>query len=193
MDYYKITNKKEEHRGMRYKTGLNIDSQPFHPYGSCTGGGIYFARKDILAFLGYGSWIRRVTLPKNTCIYKDPGTVEKWKASRVRLGKRTMITLPVIKRLVKEGANPNADSSRALRTAVILGYPARVKYFILQAPDVPAAYAALCIAVVSFKPQCVKILIDFGHYSKATLAEILAYKCPPSGCVKILTKKIKEY
>ena len=196
MDYYKITNKKEEHRGMRYKTGLNIDSQPFHPYGSCTGGGIYFTRKDILSFLDYGPWIRKVTIPKNARVYADPDVVEKWKANRVRLGKRTRITLPVIKRLVKEGADPNADNSRALRSAVITGCPARVKYFILQAPVNPfATCIALRVAVLHAEPRYVKILVDFGSYSKATLAETLAIsrRCPPSGCLEILTKKIKEY
>jgi len=64
MNYYKILSKDECHHDLQYKTGLNVDPKPFNPCGNCEPGGIYFSREDILAFLGYGPWIRKVTLPK---------------------------------------------------------------------------------------------------------------------------------
>jgi hypothetical protein len=56
--YYKITNKIETHNDLQYHDGLNIDIIQFKPYGDCEAGGIYFASKDIMAFLEYGPWIR---------------------------------------------------------------------------------------------------------------------------------------
>jgi ankyrin repeat protein len=110
VNYYKITNEFENHHGMQYKDGLNTDILPFNPHGTCTDGGIYFSREDILAFLDYGPWIRRVTLPQGEPVYKDPGPIQKWKAHRVILGEREEITLDVIKRLIQEGADVTADN-----------------------------------------------------------------------------------
>ena len=73
MNYYKILNKDERHYSLQYKTGLNVDPKPFNPNGNCEPGGIYFSREDILAFLGYGPWIRKVTLPKDALVYENPG------------------------------------------------------------------------------------------------------------------------
>ena len=73
MFYYKILNEDETHYGMQYKNGLNVDILPFNPSGDCTHGGIYFSREDILAFLGYGIWIRKVTIPKDAKVYENPG------------------------------------------------------------------------------------------------------------------------
>ena len=58
MNYYKILNKKENHYGLQYQTGLNEDILEFNPSGDCTSGGIYFTREDIFAFLDYGPFIR---------------------------------------------------------------------------------------------------------------------------------------
>src|SRR4030042_1262237 len=96
MNYYKITNKEENHYGMQYKTGLNVDILPFNPSGDCEPGGIYFSREDILAFLDYEPWIRKVTLPENEEIYENPGILKKWKAHRVILGERRVITAKVV-------------------------------------------------------------------------------------------------
>ena len=41
MKYYKITNKDEQHQGMKYKTGLNVDIVPFDSY-EYSAGGIHF-------------------------------------------------------------------------------------------------------------------------------------------------------
>jgi hypothetical protein len=115
MNYYKILNEEETHRGVKYKCGLNIDPKEFIPYGDCEPGGIYFSREDILAFLHYGPWIRKVTIPKNAQVYTNPGTPRKWKADRVILGPKTHITINIIKKLIEEGANVNADNAFILK------------------------------------------------------------------------------
>lgn len=123
MNYYKITNKAENHNGMRYRDGLNEDVLPFVPSGSCTSGGIYFSREDILAFLGYGPWIRRVELPEGEEVYEDPEPEpKKWKSHRVVLGERRGVYASVIRELIEEGANPRVCDSRALRWAAENGH-----------------------------------------------------------------------
>ena len=110
MDYYKILNEKECHNNMQYKTGLNTDILPFNPSGDCKTGGIYFSREDILSFLSYGCWIRKVTLPKDEIVYENPGKPKKWKAHSVYLGRKYKITIKVIKRLISEGAKVSQDA-----------------------------------------------------------------------------------
>ncbi|MDD4083267.1 MAG: hypothetical protein PHD05_07805, partial [Sphaerochaetaceae bacterium] len=92
MDYYKILHKDEIHRDLHYTTGLNIDNIEFKPFGNCLSGGIYFSREDILAFLDYGPWIRKVTLPEDARVYENPSYPKKWKADKVILGKKEKIT-----------------------------------------------------------------------------------------------------
>jgi ankyrin repeat protein len=103
---------------MSYKIGLNINIEKFNPSGDCEPGGIYFAREDILAFLDYGPWIRKVTIPEDARVYENPGTPKKWKADRIILGKRERISLNVIKRLIEEGANLKAKNSYILQWAI---------------------------------------------------------------------------
>jgi len=104
VNFYKILNEEETHNGLKYHDGLNEDPLEFNPSGDCESGGIYFAREDILAFLHYGPWIRKVTIPEGESIYENPGSPKKWKAKRVVLGPRRRINLQVIKKLIKEGA-----------------------------------------------------------------------------------------
>jgi len=119
MDFYKILNKEEHHRGLQYKFGLNNDILEFNPSGDCEPGGIYFSREDILAFINYGPWIRKVTLPEDAQIYENPGKPKKWKANKIILGKKEKITAKVIKRLINKGANPTVDHNFPLVWAAI--------------------------------------------------------------------------
>jgi len=130
MDFYKILNKEEHHHNLQYKTGLNIDPIEFNPSGDCKPGGIYFSREDILAFLGYGFWIRKVTIPEDAKIYENPGKPKKWKADKVILGEREEINLEVIKRVIDEGANPITDHNLPLIWAAINGHTDIVKLLI---------------------------------------------------------------
>jgi hypothetical protein len=163
MNYYKILKENETHRGFKYHDGLNIDPKPFNPNGSCKKGGIYFARKDILAFLYVGSWIRKVTLPEDAQIYKDPELPEKWKADKVILGPREKITLEVIKRLVKKGANIHADNNYALQWAAESGHLDVVKFFVEKGADIYAENdLALIRAAEGGHLDVVKFLVEKG-------------------------------
>jgi hypothetical protein len=103
MKYYKITNKEENHNGLQYHDGINEDICPFNPSGDCIPGGIYFASRDILAFINYGYWIREV-MPLSE-IYENPGSPKKYKAHKVKLDPRRKIDLNIIKELIEEGAD----------------------------------------------------------------------------------------
>jgi hypothetical protein len=135
MNYYKITNQDEIHHKLQYKTGLNVDVLPFNPSGDCESGGIYFARKDILAFLDCGPWIRKVTIPEDAKVYENPGSPKKWKADKVILGRRSKITTKKIKQLIEEGADLRADNSGVLRWAVWNGHLGIVKLLLKNGAD----------------------------------------------------------
>jgi len=122
MDFYKILNEEEYHHNLQYKTGLNIDHVKFNPSGNCDPGGIYFSREDIFTFLEFGPWIRKVTLPEDAKIYENPGTPKKWKANKIILGEREKITTKVIKRLIKEGADPTSNNNFLLYWAIRYGF-----------------------------------------------------------------------
>jgi len=145
MNFYKILNEKESHHNLQYKTGLNIDPLPFDPSGDCEPGGIYFASKDILAFLDYGSWIREVILPEDAMVYENPGSPKKLKADKVILGERRRIGIEVIQELINEGADPKPYKSHALIWASGNGHLDIVKLLIDNGADPKAldSYALL--------------------------------------------------
>jgi hypothetical protein len=93
--YYKITNQLENHNGLQYKDGLNVDILPFSETGSCVPGGIYFTDLDNLAlFLHFGSNVREITLPTDHPDFKiveDEGCLLKWRANMVVFGERYTI------------------------------------------------------------------------------------------------------
>ena len=131
MDFYKIMNEGEHHYNMKYKTGLNIDINPFNP--SCEPMGIYFSREDIFAYLDfYSYWIRKVTIPEDAQIqvFENPGSPKKWKSDKVILGDRKKINFKTIKKLIDEGANPKVNKSLVLQWASNKGYFDVVKLLI---------------------------------------------------------------
>ena len=83
--YYKITNKKENHRGLQYHDGLVVDPKPFNsnPIFSCVEGGIYFSTKEYIhRFLEYGCWIRPIRIPKDAKVIVDPSG-DKYRADKL--------------------------------------------------------------------------------------------------------------
>jgi len=139
VNFYKILNEEETHNGLKYHNGLNEDPLPFNPNGNCEPGGIYFAKEDILAFLGPGStWIRQVTLPEGEPIYENPGSPKKWKAKRVILGPRRRIDLQVIKQLVEDGANIHVDNDWPLIWAAGNGYLDIVEFLVEKGANIHA-------------------------------------------------------
>lgn len=163
MNYYKILNENEKHFDMQYKTGLNVDVEPFNPSGDCELGGICFADKDILAFLYNGLWLRKVTVPEGEEVYENPDYPKKYKAHQVILGEREKITPEVIERLIKEGADVHARNDEALRWATSKGYLEVVKVLLEYDADVRASdNEALCWAAEKGYLEIAKLLLKKG-------------------------------
>jgi len=164
MKFYKILNEDECHHGMQYKTGLNTDVLPFNPRGDCEDGGIYFARKDILAFLCYGPWVREVTIPDGEEVYSNPGSLKKWKAHRVILGERKRWSdIEVFKGLVEDGADIHVDNDYALRWVACYGHLEVVKFLVENGADIHADNDyALQRAARNGHLEVVKFLVEKG-------------------------------
>jgi hypothetical protein len=81
--YIKILSESLYHNGFQYKEGLNIDTVPFNPSGSCLGGGLYFTIMDnLLQYMFMGPKIADVEIPPDSRVYLEPcGT--KWKADKI--------------------------------------------------------------------------------------------------------------
>jgi len=189
MKFYKITNEDEYHKGMKYTTGLNVDVLPFNPSGDCEPGGIYFSREDILAFFGYGPWIREVTLPPDAQVYENPGSPKKWKADKVVLGERRRIDREVIQELIKEGADPKVNDSRALRLAAAYGYKEIVELLIpVSDPKACDSYALRVAATYGYK-EIVEMLIPV---SDPKACDSGALRCTAFNGHKDIVKMLKE-
>ncbi len=136
--YLKITNAKENHHGLQYQDGLNIDPVPFAKEGSCCAGGIYFTiPKYLCEFLYMGQYVREVTIPEDAEMVKDPEG-EKWRASKVILGPRKDLSkVEVWKWLVEVGADIRWYAF-ALRWAADNGHLEVVKYLAEAGADVHA-------------------------------------------------------
>lgn len=87
---YKLTNALERHYGMQYVDGLNVDTVPFSPSGTCMKGGMYFCTernmheffrslKEIVVYR------RRVTIPDDALVYVESRT---FKTDKFILGPR---------------------------------------------------------------------------------------------------------
>jgi len=117
MKYYRVNNAAENHMGLQYNTGLVED---YRRCGVGFLGGIHFASTDILAFINFGPWIREVTVPDGTEIFRAGYNAREFKAQRVILGERREITLSVVRELVAEGADVNAVNGTPLINATCL-------------------------------------------------------------------------
>jgi hypothetical protein len=83
---YKLLHKNLEHRGFKYKEGLNVDHVPFTAYGDCEPGGLYytdFAHIGMWFNVDY-VWIADVTVPADAHVHPGPRG-DKWKADRIVL------------------------------------------------------------------------------------------------------------
>ena len=140
MNYYKVLREDLNHNGFQYKeNALNVDTEEFNPHGSCESGGLYFSRKDILAFLNYGPWICKVTLPKDARIHKDTNShPEKWKADKIILGRKFKLTEKKIQQLKDEGADVHALGDQSLKWSSIHGHLEIVKLLFEHGANVQA-------------------------------------------------------
>jgi len=163
MNFYKITNREENHNNLQYKTGLNIDTLPWNPNGDCEEGGIYFSREDIFAFVNYGSWVREVTIPEGTEVYENPGSPKKWKAHKVILGERQKLSAATIRKLLEQGADIHTVDDYVVKWASENGHFETVKLLIkhganIHANDEEAFKLASCRGCL----ETVKLLIKHG-------------------------------
>lgn len=86
---YKLTNSSEIHNDFQYKTGLNIDTVWFNPYGSCSPGGIYITEEENIACWVDGMvYYRKVTIPDNAKVYIENNSL---KVDKVILSERDLI------------------------------------------------------------------------------------------------------
>jgi hypothetical protein len=70
--YYKLLRKDLCHHGFQYKLGLNVDTVPFNPSGSCEAGGLYFTDMAHLhLFDMFGDLIGEIEVPADAQIYKE--------------------------------------------------------------------------------------------------------------------------
>lgn len=65
--------------------GLNVDTVPFNPLGSCQSGGLYFTTaENLVKYLDYGNFIAEIKIPDDAEVYKDPEG-DKWKADKIEI------------------------------------------------------------------------------------------------------------
>jgi hypothetical protein len=89
VEFYKILNEKEYHHGFQYKDGLNIDTNEFNTE-KCSAGGLYFCEKQYIGlYIGYGIYIRKVSIPNDARISIEDN---KFKADKIILGERLSLT-----------------------------------------------------------------------------------------------------
>lgn len=172
-NFYKVMNDTETHRGFRYYDGLNVDRNPFQPYG---GNGLYYAKEDILAFVQNDSrYIRQVEIPDVAETSKGSIRPIGWSADRLILKKKYPINKDTVEMLVRQGArlhvcddniflyaaahgdydltkycldngaDPNAENGRALRVAVDKQYGAIANLIMDRGGEIHPDYVEITI------------------------------------------------
>lgn len=87
---FRINDFEENHNGVQYKTGYNIDHLEFNPSGKCSKGGLYFFDvKHITCYSSAGCWIREVTLDDDEDVWAEDN---KYKAKKIILGERIKLS-----------------------------------------------------------------------------------------------------
>lgn len=96
--FYKLTKKDENHFGFQYKTGLNVDTVPFNPKGSCLPGGLYFTTLNKLPIWisNDTEYVREVEILDDSLIYANWSSdnlksVTKFKADKFILKERRLL------------------------------------------------------------------------------------------------------
>ena len=81
--YVKILREDMTHHNFLYKEGLNVDTVPFNPRGTCSPGGLYFCiLEDMPQYIEYGPLIADVELPADATVYTEE---HKLKADKIIL------------------------------------------------------------------------------------------------------------
>lgn len=95
-NFYKLTNRIENHHEFQFHDGLNIDTNEFKPSGSCSKGGLYFVEENKVykwiyydICIGSMHYIRKVEIPDDARVYIEN---DKFKADKFILGLRNPIS-----------------------------------------------------------------------------------------------------
>ena len=80
--FYKFLNRYLKHHDFTYIKGLNIDTKPFNPSGSCLSGGLYFCEESNchVHFEHYGDNVAIIKIPDDARVYIEH---KKFKADRL--------------------------------------------------------------------------------------------------------------
>jgi hypothetical protein len=186
-------NAEENHNGLQYRTGLNVDSKQFYPSGNCLPGGIYFSdENNILFFCNRGPWIREVKIPKNAQVYENPGFPKKWKADRVILGRRRSLwNLKTFQMLFIYIKDNDLLKNFCLEIASKVGSHEVVDFLLKNGANIDCCSGvALYKAASNGHSKVVKVLIENGaniHYFNDE-ALLSAFTNGHTKTVKILLK-----
>jgi hypothetical protein len=110
-EFVKLTTESENHNGLKFKTGRNVDRLPYRPYGSCSPGGLYFCRlEDFAQWLSYNNkkmcYVRKVLIEDDAQVYEehDHGTL-KFKCDKFILSDRVKISGKFLLDAIKSNGN----------------------------------------------------------------------------------------
>ena len=183
MKGYKVIRKDMTHNGFKYQRGLNVDTKPFNPNGSCVAGGLYFFTdlKDLPNWLDYGDYLWEVQVPEGAQCVQDGN---KYRADKLILVKRhSLASKNIWKQIAK-----HADYT-AIRVAAREGHVEIVKALIGY--KAPVNENAIYVAAREGHLEVVKTLIEYkapvnenaiywaarkGHLD--VVKELIAYKAP---------------
>ena len=92
--YVKLTTRDENHNGLQYTDGLNIDILQFNPNGRCQSGGSYFCKyEDFPLWLHYGNkdmyYLRYVEVLDDALVYIENDIT--FKTNKILLSERIEI------------------------------------------------------------------------------------------------------
>ena len=164
MKFYKITNEKENHNGVQIHDGRVDDPTPFDEDDST--GGIRFAPvTSILSFVGFGPWIREVTIPADVSIVNVSGFgPRQYKAASVVFGPRMRwMRAEVLHQLIDEGADISDLYVYMLHLAAREGNLAVIKFLVSRDVDIHMKNdMAACLAAQNGHLDVVQYLIGLG-------------------------------
>jgi hypothetical protein len=131
------------HNGFTYKEGLNVDTLPFNPSGSCEPGGLYYTSLDHLEKWRHDErWplIADVTIPADARVHTEPcGT--KWKADKLVLSN------------IRSAREFMAARNEAEICSMLTNHPWMLKH-------VSDPTEAMCIAAVKGDPHVLGIITN---------------------------------
>lgn len=90
VEFYRLTNKNENHNGFQYKTGLNIDVNQIDFTHTTNVGGLYFTKKEHMKIwieydLQKMVYYRKVTIPDDAIVCE---TTYEFKTNKFILGEK---------------------------------------------------------------------------------------------------------